>query len=245
MSPDEVADVLEAVGSRNPGAAWDRTGGFLRTAVEYRCLRVAYYTGGSTRLGRASRLEVIPGSGDLRAPWDHDVVVPRSSLVFDDAGRLCSYSMGGLPLEAMLFVYDAPDGSWRAIGEAWYSNTSIRFQAANAQALSRLPDLGGRGRTESDLEESRFVVGDVAHPMMSRTKYLARGATVVHFVAVEVKRSTLGVAPSKVVLEGAGHEAVELLETHVPRCDHPMVDLILQADLDERDRRRAMRSELT
>lgn len=151
--------------------------------------------------------------------------------------------MGGLPLEAMLFVYDAPDGSWRAIGEAWYSNTSIRFQAANAQALSRLPDLGGRGRTESDLEESRFVVGDVAHPMMSRTKYLARGAMVVHFVAVEVKRSTLGVAPSKVVLEGAGHEAVELLETHVPRCDHPMVDLILQADLDERDRRRAMRSE--
>ena len=222
MSADDLREVVTVGLGPAPTEAWSRSAGTFRSAVTYSMLlRIAARVEQRSRLSVADRAyRIDPAGARLVTHLGPELSVLLSSAVVDEGGRLERFDFEVAPLEELLFHYAPADGEWAAFCVGAWSDTSLLFLAANRLLFDALP-AEPVGRAEmSDSQEGGFAIGGQTHGLASTSYRFASGATLVWFRSTPVHRDTLGVSPSRVVLQVQEHR-VELLEAHVPRCDHP------------------------
>ncbi len=223
MSPETLCDVISRGLGTQPLGVWSECAGSFGLAVLNGALMSV--------VGRAetrSRLKVAdPGyivdtqGTHLRTRLGPEMSIPIASVVMDSVGRLETFDFTVAPLSELVFHYRSLDRSWEAVARGAWSNTTLSFFAANRTLIDALPTPPGKRVSIADdmSGEGTFWVGDQSHEVRSTSYRFANGAVAVQFQSTEVKRQSLGAAPSRVslLLEG---ESVELVEVHVPRCLH-------------------------
>ena len=215
-----------------PQDALEWTTGCARLLVEFLCLRTVYSKSEGSRVSRtlgevryddATRQFVAVRSG---SDW---FSVPKSSVRFDAAGRLESFSLGEIPLDEVIFEFTADTGGWKALGYSPWSNTTILWLVANDKAFERLAALRARNQGEEIGEGSCFVLGAERYAAVGWMANLAGGATVGRVQSRPIHREMLGQGPVRLELEFPGSITVALNGSHVPRMQHQF-----EADLTTR-----------